>query len=171
MMKSGLKIILFFFLIANFCNAQVKILFLNGKYKEVKQYEVKGDWIYYKKVNDPKDKMRKLDKFDVFSAINLDSTEEVIYDPDTTMEGDPGVAQVRNYIKGEQYGMTVYHKPLNNIGGFLVGGASGAYLGYYGPIGIFAYSIVMSRFNPKVPFSDKIEPTVFNSDEFKLGYQ
>ena len=51
MIRSGLKIILFFFLIADFCNGQARILFLNGKYKEVKQYELKGDWIYYKKSN------------------------------------------------------------------------------------------------------------------------
>ena len=164
------KFILIFLLSPAFCTAQIKMLMLNGKYKEVKQYEVKGDWIFYKKIDDPKDKMRKMDKFDVFSALHPDSTEEVIYDPDTSLEGDPSIERVRNYIRGEQYGMAVYHKPMNIVGGAAVGGAS-AFLGYYGPIGVFAYAIVISRFNPKVPPSNTIEPAVFNSEEFTLGYQ
>jgi hypothetical protein len=168
---NGFKFLLFFFFLANFCSAQINILMLNGKYKPVKQYEVKGDWIYYKKIDDPKDKTHKMDKFDVFSAINADSTEEIIYDPDTTMEGDPGVEQVRNYIKGEQYGMAVYKKPLNIVGGVAVGAGSAWLLGYYGPIGVFTYAIVLSRFNPKVPYTDNVPPEVFNSAEFSLGYQ
>lgn len=166
-----MKLILCFFLTANFCSAQIKMLLLNGKMKEVKQYEIKGDWIFYKKLDDKKDKLRKMDKFDVFSAINADGSEEIIYDPDTTFDGDPSVERVRNYIKGEQYAMTNYKKPLNIVGGVLAGGASAYFAGYYGPIGVFAYSIVLSRFNPKVPYTDAIEPTVFNSAEFTLGYQ
>src|SRR3954447_11242576 len=66
--------------------------------------------------------------------------------------------------------MAVYRKPLNIVGGVAAGGAS-SFLGYYGPIGVFAYAIVLSRFNPKVPPSETIEPAVFNSEEFTLGYQ
>jgi hypothetical protein len=185
MNKIAFKFIFCFFLIANFCDAQIKIQLLNGKMKDAKQYELKGDWVFFKRPDSldkdrkfflwkalwPKDKLRKLDKFDVFSAINADGSEEVIYDPDTTFQGDPSVERVRNYIKGEQYGMSVYRKPLNKIGGVVAGGASAYFAGYYGPIGVFAYSIVLSRFNPKVPYSDTIEPTVFNSAEFTLGSQ
>ncbi|MEO5570737.1 MAG: hypothetical protein ABIT08_14350 [Bacteroidia bacterium] len=170
MNKTVLKFVLFFFLSINFCNAQVKILLLSGKIKEVKQYEVKGDWIFYKKMDDPKDKMRKLDKYDVFSAINPDSTEEIIYDPDTTMEGDPSVDFVRRYIQGEQYGRAVYKKPWNAFEGQIVGAASGI-LNFYGPIVVFANSIIMGRFNPRtIPPSSTIEPEVFKSEEFRAGY-
>lgn len=163
-------LLLFFLIIGNTAFAQIKVLLLNGKMREIKQYEVKGDWLFYKKIDDPKDKMRKMDKFDVFSATLQDGTEDVIYDPDTSLEGDPSVEQIRKYIKGEQYGMAVYHKTMNKVGGVLAGFASGA-AGYYGPIGVFTYSIILSRFNPKVPPSTAIDPEVFNSDEFKIGYQ
>jgi hypothetical protein len=170
MKQTILKLTFFFFLIAAFCDAQIKILLLSGKTKDVKQYEIKGDWIFYKKADDPKEKLRKMDKFDVFSALNANGTEEIIYDPDTSMEGDPSVERVRNYIKGEQFAMANYNKPMNKVGGFLAGAASGI-AGYYGPIGVFSYSIILSRFNPKVPQTTLIEPDVLNSDEFKLGYQ
>ncbi|HKR03740.1 MAG TPA: hypothetical protein VJY62_03825 [Bacteroidia bacterium] len=191
MNKIAFKFIFCFFLIANFCDAQIKIQLLNGKMKDAKQYELKGDWVFFKRPDSlerkfflwkalwPKDKLRKLDKFDVFSAINADGSEDIIYDPDTSFQGDPSVERVRNYIKGEQYAMTKYpgrlHSDANNldnhIGASLIGAGSAWVLGYYGPIGVFAYSIVLSRFNPKVPFTNSIEPEVFNSPEFTLGYQ
>src|SRR4051812_21087351 len=111
------------------CFSQIKLLMLNGTYKEVKQYEPKDDILFYKNIDDPKDKTRKLDRYDVFSATNAEGVEDVIYDPDS-LEGDPTVAEVRKYIRGEQYGMAAYHKPMNKVGGLVVGFGCGA-AGFY----------------------------------------
>lgn len=170
MNKITLKLLLYFFLTSTFCSAQIKMLLLNGKTKDIKQYEIKGEWIFYKKLNDPKDKMRKMDKFNVFSATNPDGSEEIIYDPDTIIEGDPSVEWVRTYIKGEQYGMTHYDKYTNKIVGALVGGGF-AYFSYYGPIGVFIYSMGRNIVKPKIPPSDSIDPAIFNSEQFQLGFR
>ncbi|MEP7168801.1 MAG: hypothetical protein ABI855_05475 [Bacteroidota bacterium] len=171
MKKITWKFILFFFLTSNFCNAQIKILFLTGKMKEVKQYEVKGDWVFYKKMNDKKDKLRKMDKFDIFSAINPDGTEEVIYDPDTALEGDPSVERVRNYIKGEQYAKSVYNAPWNKFESEVVGLGSGIFT-FYGPAGVFINSLITGQINArKIPYTSSIEPAILYSDDFKVGYK
>jgi|SRR6185436_714915 len=185
MNKIALRFFFFFFLAATFCNGQIKILKLNGKMKDAKQYEVKGEWIFYKTPDSldhrihkfflwnkvwPRNKLKKIDKFDVFSAINPDGTEEIVYDPDTIFEGDPSVEWVRKYIKGEQYGMMHYDKYTNKIAAVLIGGGF-AYFSYYGPIGVFIYSMGRNIVKPRIPYSDSIEPAVFNTEEFQLGYR
>lgn len=182
-MKPACLLLLFLFSCVTFVKAQNKILLLDGRVKEAKQYELKGDDVFYKRSDAedksrkfflwktiwPDNKLRKLYKYDVFSVTKADGAEEVFYDPDP-VDGDPGVPQVRNYIKGEQYGMAVYHKPWNKVGGGIAGFAS-SIAGYYGPAGVFLYAMVVSRFNPQtIPPTTLIEPEVFNSEEFKTGY-
>lgn len=150
--------------------SQNKVLMLNGKTKEIKSYEVKGDWLYYTSIDDPKEKTKKMDKFNVFSVTKTDGTEEIIYDPDTSLDGDPTVQQVRNYIKGEQYGMAAYKTPWNKVESAAVGFGSGV-LAFYGPAVVFANSMILGRINPKqIPPTTLIEPEIFNTEEFSAGY-
>ncbi len=116
--------------------------------------------------------LRRLNRYDLFSVIRAGGGEEVLYDPDTTAEsGDPTEEEVRHYIKGEQYAMKAYHKPIHRPAGAAVGLAS-SFGGLYGPLGVFAYAMVISRHNPKhVPPTDTIDPAVFGTDEFVRGYQ
>ena len=170
-MKKIFILNLFIFLLsATLAFSQNKILLLNGKTKEVKSYELKGDWLYYIKIDDKKEKNRKLDRYNVFSVTKPDGLEEVIYDPDTAMEGDPSIEQVRRYIKGEQYGMAVYKTTYIKFESELVGFGSGL-LTFYGPAVVFVNSLVIGSFNPKhIPPTALIEPEVFNTEEFKAGY-
>ncbi|MFI5218213.1 MAG: hypothetical protein ACHQNT_01905 [Bacteroidia bacterium] len=171
-MKKIFALNLFIFLLAaTIVFSQNKILLLTGKIKEVKSYELKGDWLYYKKIDDKKETNRKMDRYNVFSVTKPDGLEEVIYDPDTALEGDPSIEQVRRYISGEQYGMTSYKTPWNKVEGAVVGFGSGV-LAFYGPAVVFANSMIMGRINPsQIPPTTLIEPEVFNSEEFGAGYK
>lgn len=171
MIKKAVLFSFFLVLLGSVSLSQDRILKLNGRSVEVKKFELKGDWLYYVRLNDEKEKLRKYDKYDIFSVQRADGTEEIIYDPDTLFEQDPSVAEVRSYIQGEQHGMATYKKPWNKVGGAAAGVASG-FAGLYGPIGVFAYTMVVGRVNPKtIPISNLVEPEVFNSEEFKSGYR
>jgi hypothetical protein len=152
-------------------HAQSKILKLNGRTIDIKSYSLKGDWLFYVKQDDVKEKLRKMERFDVFSVLTDDGTEEIIYDPDTVNEGDPTVEQVRRYIMGEWHGMQMYHPPWTKPAGVAAGIGSG-FIGFYGPPFIFGYALVAGAIPvKKIPPSDTIDPVVFNSDEFITGYR
>ncbi|MCC6385623.1 MAG: hypothetical protein IT241_10760 [Bacteroidia bacterium] len=112
-----------------------------------------------------------MDRYEVFSIQKADGSEEIVYDPDTINEADPNVEQVRRFISGQQYGMDLYHPGWTKIGGTVAGVGSG-FIGFYGPPGIFAYVLVAGKINTrKIPESAEIDPVVFNSEEFRLGYK
>lgn len=167
----GAIFFLLVFIHSKYCMSQDQILKLNGKTTDITFYELKGDWVYYKRADDPKSKLRRYDKFDIFSVLKSDGSEDVIYDPDTTYENDPTTEQIRRYIKGEQWGMANYHKPWNKAGGAASGIAS-SFAGYYGPPGIFLYALIAGSFNVKdIPQSPGLDATLYASDEFKAGYR
>ncbi len=152
-------------------HAQDKIVKLNGRTIDIKSYALKGDWLFYVKHDDLKEKQRKMERFDVFSVLMADGTEEIIYDPDTVNEGDPSIEQVRRYIKGEQYGMQMYHPHWTKPAGVAAGIGSG-FIGFYGPPFVFAYALIAGAVPvKKIPPSDTIDPAIFNSDEFITGYR
>ncbi len=152
--------------------SQNTILKLNGRTVPALRYELKGDWLYYVKTDDEKEKLRRLDKYDIFSVLKADGTEDVIYDPDTSLDGDPTEMEVRRYIMGEQHAMATYNKPFNRPVGAGVGLTSAFFTGFYAPIGIFTYTLIIGRFDTKdIPYSTMIEPEVFNTEEFRSGYK
>jgi len=147
--------------------AQGTIVFLNGKEKRFEAAEIKGEYLHYSVEGDTMDFKKVVDRYNVFSLKYDNGTEDVLYKPDTTYGEDPSVEEVRDYIKGEQYAMKRYRKPMNFISGVGVGLASSA-AGFYGiPIPL-AYSTVLGRFDPKVPAN---EDGSIQSESFKMGYQ
>ena len=82
------------------CIAQQKIVLLNGNIIETKEFVVKFEKITFKKNCGKGEKKGSLDKFRVFSIIKPDGTEQIIYEPDTTV--DLSIDQMRIYIEGEQ---------------------------------------------------------------------
>ncbi len=148
-------------------SAQGTIILLNGKEKRFEAAEVKGEYLHYSVEGDTLDFKKIIDRYNVFSLKYDNGVEDVLYKPDTAYGEDPSVEEVRDFIKGEQYAMAVYRKPMNFIGGVGVGLASSA-AGFYGiPIPL-VYSTVLGRFNPKVPAS--ADGNV-QSESFKIGYQ
>jgi hypothetical protein len=154
------------FLIEPACG-QGKLVFLNGKEKRFVTAEVKGEYIVYQPEGAKEGVTKRADRFNVFSILKDNGTEEIVYSPDTIDDGDPTIAEVREYIKGENHADSVYKKPMNLISGIGVGLASSA-AGFYGiPIPI-AYSTVIGQFNPKLPKSEQINNY---SEAFVAGYQ
>ncbi len=146
---------------------QGKLVFLNGKVRHFDKAEVVGDFIVYQPEGQGKASLRKADKFNVFSIVNDDGSEMVIYDPDTSEGGDPSVAEVRDYIKGEQHAGIMYKKPMNVIGGVAVG-VAGSTVGFFGIPVPFVYTTIVGSVNPKLP---KAERNMNFSEAYVAGYQ
>jgi hypothetical protein len=133
--------------------AQGKIIFLNGNEKRFSIAEIKNDILQYtpESIGKQPPSPRKVDKYDVFSILNDDGTEEIIYKPDTTFNDDPSIEQVREYIKGEKYASLVYNNPANFVTGMQVGFTSGILLpAFYGLAAPIIYPAVLGRFTPKL---------------------
>ena len=139
----------FYGLSAGSAFAQGKLIMLNGNEKRFITAELKGEVIVYQPENKDTSTLRKIDKFDVFSILNDNGTEEIIYNPDTVSGEDPTVSEARDYIKGERYAGLVYKNPLNLVSGVVVGGA-GSVIGFYGLIVPVIYPAVYGKFTPKL---------------------
>jgi hypothetical protein len=165
-----MKIKLFFLTLAGFAMLtgtaypQGKLVMLNGKEKRFTSAEVKGETIVYQREEGNKTISRKVDKYDVFSILRDNGSEEIIYSPDTVAGLDPTISEVRDYIKGERYAGTVYRKPMNLISGIAVGGA-GSMIGFYGLIVPVVYPAILGRFTPKIK-----EPVTHNYNEITGKY-
>lgn len=168
-----------FFLISTSAFAQTKFTLVNGKEIDVSSYEVKGEWIVYKGLDN---KERRKDKYKVFSAVTGDK-EEIFYEPDILNE-DPTIDWVRDYIRGEQYAMKHEKEKwcssdgewkrsritVNHVAGFATG-FSGSLLGFYGVIIPAGYATVSSLFPLKMPPASDLTPEQKNSEAFNYGYQ
>lgn len=133
--------------------AQGKIIFLNGNEKRFSIAEIKNDILQYtpESTGTKTPSPRKVDKYDVFSILNDDGSEEIIYKPDTTFNDDPSIEQVREYIKGEKYAALVYDKPANFVTGMQVGFTSGILLpAFYGLAAPIIYPAILGRFTPQL---------------------
>ncbi|MDQ3051412.1 MAG: hypothetical protein M3Q95_11045 [Bacteroidota bacterium] len=131
--------------------AQGKIVMLNGKEKRFATAEVKGELIEYQPEDTTRNGTRKLDRYDVFSILRDDGTEEIIYNPDTVSGEDPTISEVRDYIIGERYAAITYRKPANFVTGLEVGFVSGFVLPvFYGVAVPIIYPAVIGQFTPKL---------------------
>jgi len=163
-------IVVLWLLTGLFCDravAQGKLVFLNGKEKRFSTAEVKGEYIVYQPEGSSKTWPRKADKYNVFSILKDDGTEEIIYTPDTSDGGDPTIEEVRDYIKGEKHAVEVYRKPMNLIGGIAVG-VAGSAAGFYGIPVPLVYTTVLGLFDPKLPRSER---DLVNSEAYIAGYK
>ncbi len=164
-------------------HAQDTLNMLNGKTKTLKMYSTKDpEWIQYITSANKKNKLKKIDSYKVFSITKADGTEEVIYNPDTA-GGDPSVNWVRDFIKGQQYGIlhkrehfnrndNTWHRKVNftEVGGVAVGGA-GSLLSFYGIPVPALYALAVGRTNSKLPPDPSIVPELKNSEGFLYGFQ
>lgn len=147
--------------------AQGKLLYLNGKEKRFITAEVKGESIVYKPEGASGEVYRHADKYNVFAIVRDDGTEQVIYEPDTVNTDDPPVAEIRDYIKGEQHAVSIYKKPMNLAGG-IISGAAGSLIGFYGlPIPL-VYTTIVGRVTPKLPANERQNNY---SEAFIAGYE
>ncbi len=168
---------------SNIVCAQDTLRLLNGKTKSIEAFDVKDpEWVFYKLSKDKKHKMRRIDSYKVFSVSKSDGGEEVIYAPDT-VNGDPSISWVREFIKGQQYGAlhkrehfnkhdNTWHQKFNfnEASGLIVGGG-GSLLSFYGIPVPAIYALAVGRTNSKLPDDPAIAPALKNSEGFLYGYQ
>jgi hypothetical protein len=156
-----------FLLADDYCCGQGKLVFLNGKVRHFEKAEVVGDFVVYQPEGQTKPSLRKADRYNVFSIVNDDGTEQIIYDPDTSEGGDPTIAEVRDYIRGEQHAAITYRKPMNLIGG-IGSGLAGSTIGFFGIPVPFIYTTIVGSVNPKLP---RAELSANHADAYVAGYQ
>jgi hypothetical protein len=150
-------------------NAQGTIQMISGKMIKVDYYSVGDLFVSYKKQGDKRGNTKAVDRYDVFSIIKADSSEQVIYVPADSL--DYTVEEARQYIRGEQAAHLYYKKPANGISAAAVGlGAS--ILSFYALPVPMIYAVALGRFNPKInQLPRDIDPQLAATDPFKFGYQ
>jgi hypothetical protein len=170
--KMKLKIIAVLILLfgINYCmNAQGTIQMINGKMIKVDYYSVGDLFVSYKKQGDNRGNTKAVDRYDVFSIIKDDSSEQIIYVPADSL--DYTVDEARQYIKGEQAAHLYYKKPGNGISAAAVGLGSSILSFYALPVPMI-YAIALGRFNPKMDqLPSDFDPQLAAAEPFKFGYQ
>jgi hypothetical protein len=168
--------IFFFLLLPAFGFGQDKVLFTNGKEKEVTVVKIDEYSIVYHKPNKKNEK--KFRKENVFSITYLDGKEEIIYNPDTLgflvtdvvePEVDYTVEEMRRYIAGAQDGRKVKKTAalLTSAGISTVGSGLGA---FFGPIAPATYIIVLGTTRQKPDETKVAHPEYILDEAYLAGY-
>ncbi|MGB0918703.1 MAG: hypothetical protein ACPGU4_14005 [Flavobacteriales bacterium] len=120
---------------------------------------------------------RKVSRDIVFSILKSDSTETVIYNADTLgffadgeAEIEYGVEEMRMYIKGQQAGRKhkVAFDVLLGVGVGAISAGAGAYWGPSIPAGTVIFT---SIFHNKIKNKGGADPTLFDNEAFRDGYE
>jgi hypothetical protein len=149
--------------------AQDKMLLLNGRTVELKNYNVTDEYILYNRKQDTRSKNRVSEKIDVFSIQKVDGTEELIYKEDTI--NGLSIAQVRNYIRGEQAAMKFYNRQAHIGESAIVGMASSILIFYSLPAPMFN-AVILGRFSPrKMQIPEGYDAPYSSTEEYRVGYE
>lgn len=113
----------------------------------------------------------------VFSILKPDSTEIVVYNPDTlgffmdgSAEVEYGVSEMRSYIRGRQDGRK--HRTGFDAGiGAAIGIISSSLGTYWGPSIPAGYIVVTSIANTKVQNKAGVEPSLLDNQAYRDGYE
>ena len=161
-----LLFLLLFFSAAN-VSAQKKMLLLNGNEIEIKNYTVDDIYIRYKKANDKRDRLRMVERYDVFSIKNEDGTEDLIFVEDSLTFT---IDEARNYIRGEQAAKLFYNKP-SITGSAGIFGVGASLLSFYSLPVPMLYSVIIGRFDPpKMEIPKDYDMPYSTTEAYRLGY-
>jgi hypothetical protein len=148
--------------------AQEKMLLINGKTLELRNYNVTDEYILYNKRDDTRSKPRVIEKVDVFSIVKPDGSEHVIYAD--TING-LSIAQVKNYIRGEQAAMKFYNRQAHIGESAIVGMASSILIFYSLPAPMFN-AVILGRFSPKkMQIPEGYDAPHSSTEEYRIGYE
>jgi hypothetical protein len=168
-MHQRLPFLIFFLFIGSQIIAQDKLLLLNGKYIELKNYTLNEDYIFYNKKEDNRSKQRVMEKLDVFSIQKVDGSEEIVYKEDTV--NGLSIEQVRNYIRGEQAAMRFYNRQAHVGEAAIIGMASSILIFYSLPLPMLN-AVVLGRFSPrKMQIPEGYDQPFSATEEYQVGYQ
>ncbi len=164
----GFTVFILMNLITHNSEAQVKIQMINGKVIDASSYTVGDLYITYIKLGTNKSRSKKVDRYDVFSILKADSSEEMVYMPDSL---DFSIKEAKEYIKGEQAAHLFYRKPANSIAAAAIGVGSSVLSFYALPVPMI-YSVIIGRFNSKkLQLPDSYDQQLASTEPFRLGYQ
>jgi hypothetical protein len=170
-MKKIFLAIIFPLITSIFCFAQSTLLMLNGNEYKIKSYEVKGEYLIFKKADEKSNTTGKYNLDRVYSVTDSTKNVRIFYYPDTTDDYELNIGDMRTFIDGEQYAMKHYKKPMNAIAPAVVGLTAAGFIGVYALVVPFGYVGLASAFSAKVPLGLDDEPSNINDPMFKEGYQ
>jgi len=150
-------------------DAQDTLVLLNGKTIPVKNVELGGYTAAYRTAK-PKSRLKHIDYENMFSIKYADGTERIIYQPDSTEQGDYSIEQMRLYIRGEQDAKLYYKNNANKWAAFAFGGGI-SYFGFYGILGPAIYSTVVGSSSPDMSKQKVSDPALLQFPEYVEGYQ
>jgi len=111
-----------FVLSAFFVNAQNTLWLTNGKKINIGEFKIENkDYISYKSL---KNKSKSIETYEVFSLIEKDGNEIIVYNQDTTYEGAFTLIEMRAFVQGQSDANQNFKSPLITAGGIVVMGAS-----------------------------------------------
>ncbi len=152
---------------ANHASAQQKIILLNGKTIYPTSYSIGEMFVNYKLEGDSQKRLRLIDKYDVFSVIDAENKEEILYKPVDSL--DFSIDDARLYMDGENAARIYFNKPGVRISSAGVGLASGILSFYSLPIPFF-YGIAITQRNPKKIQLPEEFKNMENNEAFRFGY-
>ena len=153
------------------CHGQNTLLMLNGTEFQIKSYEVKGEYITFKKTGNKSNTTGKYNLDRIYSITDSAKKARIFYYPDTTDDYELNTGDMRTFIDGEQYAMKHYKKPMNAIAPAIIGITGAGFLGVYALVIPFGYVGIANAFSPKVPLGLDGEPSNINDPFFIEGYQ
>lgn len=154
--------------------AQDHVLLLTGKEIKAKvlsetEFEIKVEFMKKQEL-----RQQLIEKYRVYSYTRQ-GKETIIYVQDSSMGNDLTEEEMRHFIYGERDAYNTYKPTVSVIGGVIIGGAAGAYMGYDGGIILVATPFVysMAQLIPKVKINQKKIPdkSMLIKEDYLYGYE
>jgi hypothetical protein len=163
----------FLFLTVSGACAQDRILFLNGKERQVgKIFGLQNQELVYSRQGDTTRRTMSINR--IFSVRSADGKESIIYRPDSAMEYHLTPDQMRMFITGEQEAAARYRNYVPFITGTAFGVGGGLVIPFFATLSLVppATGVLVSGWKvPDVarqPISDR---KYLESPDFIAGYQ
>ncbi len=152
-----------------FVNAQNTLWLTNGKKINIGEFKIENkDFITYKSL---KNKDKSIETYEVFSLIEKDGNEIIVYNQDTTYEGAFSLLEMRAFVQGQTDASQKFKSPLITAGGIVLMTASSVVINPVFVIlvsGAYCTTIGLTK-----PSDKKLNiPTEYkNNDHYVLGYK
>jgi hypothetical protein len=149
--------------------AQNTLLLNNGKKIAIGEYKiVSNDFISYKTL---KDKFKSIETYEVFSIIEKEGHEIVIYKQDSLLQGSFDLMEMRAFVQGQSDAIQNFKSPFITAGGIAVAGISSVIIN---PVFVIPVSGVYCGIVGITKTSEKkmVIPENYKSNEhYLLGYK
>jgi len=150
-------------------SAQNTLWLTNGKKIEIGEFKIQNkDYISDKT---PNNKFKSIESYDVFSIVESNGNEIIIYKQDSSSLEAFNLIEMRAFLQGETDAMKDFKSPLITTGGFVVAGASALFIPPTLVIltsGAYCAGVGLIKPNEK---KFKIPLEYKNNEHYLLGYK